>query len=168
MTNGEAVAVLKIELLKATRDFYGDRRAALKKAIELLNNDKKREVRKMNKVELIGRLTRDPDVLRTQDDKVVARFTLAVDREYKREETDFIRCVCFGKTAEHVEKYYTKGLKVAITGRIQTGSYQDKDGKTVYTTDVIVESCEFVESKKEQRDDDFMPTPAGLDGLFED
>ena len=106
----------------------------------------------MNKVQLMGRLTRDPDIRYTQGDKpkCIARFTLAVDRRFKRDGehgTDFISCVVFGKQAEHVEKYYHKGIKIAIVGRLQTGSYQNKDGQTVYTTDVIVEEQEFAESK---------------------
>lgn len=106
----------------------------------------------MNKVELVGRLTRDPDIRHTQGNNptMVARFTLAVDRKYKRDgdqTTDFISCVAFGKMAEHADKYYHKGIKIAVIGRLQTGSYEHKDGYTVYTTDVIVEEQEFVESK---------------------
>lgn len=106
----------------------------------------------MNKVTLMGRLTRDPEIRYTQSEKpkCVARFTLAVDRRFRRDgekSADFISCVAFGKNAEHVEKYYHKGIKVAIAGRLQTGSYENKDGDTVYTTDVVVEEQEFAESK---------------------
>lgn len=106
----------------------------------------------MNKVILIGRLTRDPEVRYSQGETplAIARYTLAVDRKFRREEeqsADFISCVAFGKMGEHVEKYYYQGLKVAVTGRIQTGSYINKDGVKVYTTEVVVEEQEFVESK---------------------
>ena len=106
----------------------------------------------MNKVELMGRLTRDPEIRYTQGDKqtCIARFTLAVDRRYKRDgeqNADFISCVVFGKMAEHVQKYYHKGIKIAVIGRLQTGSYENKDGIKVYTTDVVVEEQEFAESK---------------------
>ena len=106
----------------------------------------------MNKVVLIGRLTRDPEVRYSQADPpfAIARYTLAVDRKFRREEeqsADFIQCVAFGKMGEHVEKYYHQGLKVAVTGRIQTGSYINKDGVKVYTTEVVVEEQEFAESK---------------------
>ncbi|MBQ2258197.1 MAG: single-stranded DNA-binding protein [Lachnospiraceae bacterium] len=107
----------------------------------------------MNKVILMGRLVRDPEVRYTQGDNqmAIARYTLAVDRRFNRngdENTaDFIPCVAFGKAAEHAERYYRKGLKVAVTGRIQTGSYTNKDGVKVYTTDVVVEEQEFAESK---------------------
>ena len=95
----------------------------------------------MNKWLGMGRLTRDPE-MRGDGTSLVARYTLAVDRRYKKEgqaDTDFINCVCFGKSAEFAEKYLKKGTKVVVTGRIQTGSYTDKDNKKVYTTDVIVE-----------------------------
>ena len=107
----------------------------------------------MNKVILIGRLTRDPDVRYTQEQEpmCIARYTLAVDRRYKREgeqAADFINCVAFGKNGEFVEKYLAKGTKVAVVGRIQTGSYTNREGQKVYTTDVVVEEHEFAESKK--------------------
>ena len=108
----------------------------------------------MNKVILMGRLTRDPEVRYTQGDNgmAVARYTLAVDRRQSRnggeEQTvDFISCVAFGKSGEFAEKYLRKGTKIAVTGRIQTGSYTNKDGQKVYTTDVVVEEHEFAESK---------------------
>lgn len=118
----------------------------------------------MNKAILIGRLTRDPEVRYTQGDNqmAVARYTLAVDRRFKNNDNsqdtaDFISCVAFGKAGEFAEKYFRKGTKVAVTGRIQTGSYTNKDGVKVYTTDVIIEEQEFAESKnsgssREERD----------------
>ena len=107
----------------------------------------------MNKVTLIGRLTRDPDVRYTQsaEPKAVAKYTLAVDRRFKdangERQADFISCTAFGKAAEFVEKYLRKGTKIAVTGHIQTGSYE-KDGVKHYTTDVIIEEQEFCESKR--------------------
>ncbi len=109
----------------------------------------------MNKVILMGRLTRDPDVRYSQGESAsaVARYTLAVDRRFVRRDNpdaqtaDFISCVAFGKSAEFAEKYLHKGTKIAVTGRIQTGSYTNKDGAKVYTTDVVVEDQEFAESK---------------------
>ena len=109
----------------------------------------------MNKAILMGRLTRDPEIRYTQGDNpmCIARYTLAVDRRFNRNagndgnNADFIPCVCFGKTAEFVEKYLKKGTKMAVTGRIQTGSYTNRDGVKVYTTEVVVEDQEFAESK---------------------
>ena len=106
----------------------------------------------MNKVILIGRLTRNPDVRYSQNENslAVARFTLAVDRRFKRDNeatADFISCVAFGRTAEFFEKYTHQGSKMAIEGRIQTGSYVKQDGTKVYTTDVVVENAEFADSK---------------------
>lgn len=106
----------------------------------------------MNKWIGIGRLTKDPEVRYSQGatPMAIARYTLAVDRRMKREgepTADFINCTVFGKAAEFTEKYLTKGTKVAVTGRIQTGSYTNKEGQTVYTTDVVVEDQEFAESK---------------------
>ena len=106
----------------------------------------------MNQVVLMGRLTRDPDVRYSAGDSslAVARYTLAVDRRFKRDgepTADFIGCVAFGRQAEFAEKYFHQGIKIAITGRIQTGSYTNKDGNRVYTTDVVVENQEFAESK---------------------
>ncbi len=107
----------------------------------------------MNKVILMGRLTRDPDIRYTQGEQAtaVARYTLAVDRRFRRDgdaqTADFIGCVAFGRQAEFAERYLRKGIKIAITGRIQTGSYTNKDGQRVYTTDVVVEEQEFAESK---------------------
>ena len=106
----------------------------------------------MNKVILMGRLTRDPEVRYSQGDNAtaIARFTLAVDRRIKRDNeasVDYINCVSFGRSAEFAEKYFHKGTKIVIAGRIQTGSYTNKDGQKVYTTDVVVEEQEFAESK---------------------
>lgn len=100
----------------------------------------------------VGRLTRDPEVRYTQGDKpmAIARFTIAINRRFKREgepEADFLNCVAFGKTGEMIEKYFHKGMAIGVTGRIQTGSYTNKDGVKVYTTDIYCESVEFVESK---------------------
>ena len=107
----------------------------------------------MNKVILVGRLTRDPDIRYSSGETqtAVARYTLAVDRRFKRQgddqTADFIGCVAFGRAGEFAEKYLHKGTKIAVTGRIQTGSYTNKDGVKVYTTDVVVEDQEFAESK---------------------
>lgn len=107
----------------------------------------------MNKVILMGRLTRDPDVRVSTGERpmTVARYTLAVDRRAKRDSNeqtaDFISCVAFDKNAEFAEKYLHQGTKVLVTGRIQTGSYTNKDGQKVYTTDIVVEEQEFCESK---------------------
>ena len=108
----------------------------------------------MNKAILVGRLTRDPEVRYSQGENAtaVARYTLAVDRRFKRDgepTADFINCVVFGKSAEFAEKYFRQGLRVAISGRITTGSYTNKDGIKVYTTEVTVEDQEFAESKAE-------------------
>lgn len=125
----------------------------------------------MNKVILIGRLSRDPEVKTTQN-TTFARYTLAVDRRFKKDNdtqtADFINCVTFGKSAEFAEQYLRKGTKIAITGRIQTGKYTNRDGQTVYTTDVVVEEHEFVESKakeeKEKPDEDgYVNIPEGID-----
>ncbi len=105
----------------------------------------------MNKVILMGRLTRDPEIRYSQGQEplAIARYTLAVDRRTRSNEqtADFISCVAFGKLAEFAEKYLKQGIKIAVTGRIQTGSYTNKDGNKVYTTEVVVEEQEFAESK---------------------
>jgi single-strand DNA-binding protein len=107
----------------------------------------------MNKVILMGRLTRDAEVRYSQGESstAIARFSLAVDRRFRRDNdeqnTDFINCVAFGKTGEFLERFGRKGTKFVIEGRIQTGSYTNKDGQRVYTTDVVVEQVEFAESK---------------------
>ena len=104
----------------------------------------------MNNVQLVGRLTRDPEVRYLDNGSTVTRFTLAVDRRIKKEggeNADFISCVAFGKTAEFLEKWFFKGQRLGLTGRIQTGSYTNQEGKKVYTTDVVVDTAEFVESR---------------------
>ena len=138
----------------------------------------------MNKVQLVGRLTRDPEIRYSQGENATAtaRFSVAVNRRFKNSEgnydADFINCVAFGKSAEFVEKYFKKGMAIGLTGRIQTGSYTNKDGQKVYTTDVVVEETEFVESKGASSADnsnnsrpapsaannnDFMSIPNGVD-----
>ena len=138
----------------------------------------------MNKVQLVGRLTRDPEIRYSQGENATAtaRFSVAVNRRFKNSEgnydADFINCVAFGKSAEFVEKYFKKGMAIGLTGRIQTGSYTNKDGQKVYTTDVVVEETEFVESKGASSADnsntsctapsaannnDFMGIPDGVD-----
>ena len=129
----------------------------------------------MNSVQLIGRLTRDPEVRYTDGGASIARFSLAVERRFKQEngaDADFINIVSFGKTAEFIEKYFHKGIKIALNGRIQTGSYTDKDGKKVYTTDIVAENVEFCESKGTSANNDapapaqngdFMSIPDGMD-----
>ena len=128
----------------------------------------------MNHICLIGRLTADPEVRYTQGEKpmAVARYTIAVDRPRKadgQQVTDFIRCVAFGRTAEFAEKYLHKGEKIALNGRIQTCSFDDKDGKKVYTTDIVVNSHYFCESagnapaRNATTDEDgFMQIPDGV------
>ena len=127
----------------------------------------------------MGRLTRDPEVRYTQGDNAmaIARYSLAVDRRFKRDgepDADFINCVAFGKAGEFAEKYLKKGTKIAVVGRIQTGSYTNKDGQKVYTTDVVVEEQEFAESKNSGSSDnnqsapvnkntDFMNIPDGIE-----
>ncbi|MCI7179134.1 MAG: single-stranded DNA-binding protein [Lachnospiraceae bacterium] len=106
----------------------------------------------MNKVILLGRLTRDPEVRYGigENATAVARYTIAVDRRFKRDgeqNADFIGCVAFGRNAEFAEKYLRQGTKIVLTGRIQTGSYTNRDGQKVYTTDIVVEEQEFAESK---------------------
>lgn len=106
----------------------------------------------MNKVILMGRLTRDPEVRYSAGENAlaIARYTLAVDRRFKRDgesTADFINCVSFGRTAEFAERYFHKGIRITICGRIQTGSYTNREGQKVYTTEVVVEEQEFAESK---------------------
>lgn len=133
----------------------------------------------MNKTILIGRLTNDPEVRYSQGENstCIARYRLAVDRRFKNNEeqsADFIPCIAFGRAGEFAEKYFRKGMKIAVTGRIQTGSYTNKDGQKVYTTDIIVEEQEFCESKSssaspesapQTNTDQFMSIPDGLDEL---
>ena len=127
----------------------------------------------MNKVILMGRLTRDPEVRYTQGEThtAVARYTLAVNRTYKRQgepDADFINCVVFGRGAEFAEKYFRQGMRIVISGRIQTGSYTGRDGSRMYFTNIVVETQEFAESKAsgsaETGEDGFMNIPDGLDG----
>lgn len=130
----------------------------------------------MNNWNGIGRLTADPETRYTSGDNplCVSRYTLAVDRSYKKQgepDADFIRCVAFGKQGEFAEKHLTKGMKVGVTGRIQTGSYKDKEGRTVYTTDIIVNEHTFCEKKETAKEtaapptdeDGFMSIPDGID-----
>ena len=107
----------------------------------------------MNSVVLIGRLTKDVDLRYSNNNTAVGRFSLAVDRHDKDKNCDFINCIAFGKSAENLEKYVKKGNKVAISGRIQTGSYTNKEGNKVYTTDVVAERVEFVESKQSRQEE---------------
>jgi single-strand DNA-binding protein len=137
----------------------------------------------MNKVILMGRLTRDPEVRYSAGENAlaIARYTLAVDRRFRRDgeaTADFINCVAFGRTAEFAEKYLRQGLKIAVTGRIQTGSYTNREGQKVYTTEVVVEDHEFAESKAasdsyaasqpRQNSAPSMPSPSstGADGFM--
>ena len=120
----------------------------------------------MNRVILMGRLTRDAEIRYSQGESstAIARFSLAVDRRFRRDNeeqtADFINCVAFGKTAEFLERFGRKGTKFVLEGRIQTGSYTNKDGQRVYTTDVVVESVEFAESKSAASGSDGGFTPA--------
>lgn len=139
----------------------------------------------MNKVVLVGRLTRNPETRYSQGENptAISRYTLAVDRRFKREgqpDADFIRCVAFGRSGEFADRYFTQGMRVAVSGRIQTGSYTNRDGVKVYTTEVVVEDQEFAQSKSENNapmpsasatpaapaedpGDDFMNIPEGID-----
>ena len=126
----------------------------------------------MNKFIGIGRLTKDAEV-RRNGNSVVARFNLAVGRKYKKDGdqgTDFIPCVAFGKTAEFIEKYFSKGSKIVIEGRVQTGSYTKQDGTKAYTTDIVVEAVEFGEAKRENAPktdaDGFIEIPDDVDEII--
>lgn len=109
----------------------------------------------MNKVILVGRLARDPEAKHIGNDKplCITSYTLAVDRIYKKGEADFIKCKAFGRSGEFAEKYFQKGMRVAISGRLETGSYTNRDGQKVSTVEVIVEDQEFAQSKNEERKD---------------
>ena len=128
----------------------------------------------MNKVIIIGRFTRDPEIKYSTGENATAtaRFSLAVNRRFKNKEgnydADFINCVAFGKTAEFIEKHFTKGMAIGITGRIQTGSYTNKEGQKVYTTDVVVEETEFVESKNKGTSDNVPNNNANSNSDFEE
>ena len=128
----------------------------------------------MNTVNLVGRLTKDPEVRYSQGENstAIARYTVAVDRKFKKENdatADFISCVSFGKTAEFLEKYFFKGMKIGVTGEIRTGSYTNKDGVKVYTTDIVGNDVEFVEKKGDtpaaetQANDSFINIPQGIE-----
>lgn len=122
----------------------------------------------MNSVNLTGRLTRDPEVKYSDNGASIARFTLACDRRFKKEgapTADFIGCVAFGKTAEFVEKYFQKGMKMELTGRIRTGSYTNQEGVKVYTTDVVADTVGFAESKSASQNNDAGAAPAGGSGF---
>ena len=129
----------------------------------------------MNKVILMGRLTRDPDIRYTQPNSAqeqtcIARYSLAVNRRFNRDgeqKVDFISCVAFGRQAEFAEKYLRKGTKIALAGRIQTGSYTNRDGQKVYTTDVVVEEQEFAESKTAGQTVQQNPASVSEDGFME-
>jgi len=125
----------------------------------------------MNKVILMGRPTRDPDIRYSagENSTAVARYTLAVDRRFKRDgepTADFIGCVAFGRSAEFAEKYFRQGLRIVITGRIQTGSYTNREGVKVYTTDVVVEEQEFAESKNASSENSGSIGGGGFGGNF--
>ena len=117
----------------------------------------------MNNVSLVGRLTRDPEIKVSASGSSYARFAIAVDRRKKDDGADFINIIAFGKTSEFIEKYFRKGNRIGINGRIQTGSYDGKDGKKVYTFDVIADNVEFVESKSTSGN--ASATPANADGF---
>ena len=119
----------------------------------------------MNKVILVGRLTRDPEVRYTQENTAIARYSLAIDRRFRKDgeaQADFINCVAFGKNGEFAEKYLRKGTKIAVTGRIQTGSYTNKEGQKVNTFDVVVEEHEFCESKATEAKPAPQPMPTDV------
>ena len=127
----------------------------------------------MNKVILMGRLTRDPEVRYSAGENAlaIARYTLAVDRRFHKDgeaTADFIGCVSFGRTAEFAEKYFHQGIRIVVSGRIQTGSYTNRDGQKVYTTEVVVEEQEFAENKKssETSQSSQTPPPTGSDGFM--
>lgn len=118
----------------------------------------------MNNVNLLGNLVRDIEIVNTKNDKVLAKFTLAVARRFKKDEADFINCIAFGKTAEIMAQYLAKGSQIAVTGSIQTGSYEAKDGSKRYTTDVIVDSFDFCRGTKQGSE---KPKQQNQEELFE-
>lgn len=126
----------------------------------------------MNKCILVGRLTKDPEtrVLQGDNGTTITKFSIAVNRRFKNKdgvyEADFPNCVCYGKTAEFVDQYFKKGMAIGITGRLTTGSYTNKDGQKVYTTDVVVEEAEFVESKNNGSSDNHQSTSASKNTDF--
>lgn len=124
----------------------------------------------MNCVQLVGRLTREPDVKYDEYDgnNVVARFTVAVDRPTKDKKADFPSCVAFGRTAMFIDSYFHKGMRIGIVGKIQTGSYEKQDGTKVYTTDVVVDRAEFVESKQDNPVKPQTNAPAGYETFDDD
>ena len=128
----------------------------------------------MNTAIILGRLTKEPAITTTQSGLKIARYTLAVDRRVKQEKenkqtADFIPCVAFDRAAQFAESYFHQGMRVLVEGRIQTGSYKDREGRTVYTTDVIVNSQEFADGKRDQAPaqtpapDEFLSVPEGAD-----
>lgn len=129
----------------------------------------------MNKIQLVGRLTKDPEIRYTDGGSSIARFNIAVDRRFKTDNgptADFIPCVAFGKTAEFIEKYFNKGSRIGLCGRLQSGKYDTNNNETRYTLDCIVEEVEFVESKSNQTEqpnsskassDGFVNIPDGID-----
>ena len=127
----------------------------------------------MNTAIIMGRLTKEPAITTTQSGLTIARYTLAVDRKVKHENgnqqtADFIPCVAFDRAAQFAESYFHQGMRVLVEGRIQTGSYKDREGRTVYTTDVIVSSQEFADGKRDQapapaQPDEFLSVPEGAD-----
>ncbi len=121
----------------------------------------------MNSVNLTGRLTRDPDIRYTDGGSTIARFSLAVDRRYTHENgptADFPSCVAFGKTAEFIEKWFGKGVKMELSGRVQTGSYTNQDGQKIYTTDIVAEQVGFAESKSASQGNHRDPDQSGEPG----
>ena len=123
----------------------------------------------MNTVCLLGRITRDLELKYSQNNMAVCKFSVAIDRRTKEKETDFINCVAFGKTAEFLNSYFGKGRAIAITGHIQTGSYTNKDGNKVYTTEVICDSLDFADSKRSNDNiNDSEPAPYQLSESEED
>lgn len=154
-----------------------DAEPGTQRAIRIRNTQVVKRRKRVNKVILMGRLTRDPEVRYSAGDNstAVARYTLAVNRRFKRDNeptADFIPCVAFGKAAEFAEKWFRQGMQVAISGRIQTGSYTNREGRKVYTTEVVLEEQEFAESKRDgnapvpqpaDAGDGFMNIPDGIE-----